>query len=172
MYKLRQFIRSIKNLVKWFPIIWKDRDWDDYYIWGVLKFKLKNQAEYIGGNDRYVGAKRDAEIMMLCVRLIDKLQEEYYTMEYQDYREADFNFIPSSYKPEYFELDIVEKSENLDDYFKKYPRIYKTVINADKMPFTRDSKVSIALNIAHINHNRARKLLFKLLERNIEGWWD
>ena len=170
--RLNRFIVSVKNLIRWFPIIWKDRDWDDHYIWEILKFKLKNQAKYIGDNDRYVGAKRDAEKIMLCVRLIDKLQEEYYTMEYQDYREADFNFIPSSSNPEYFELDIVEKSENLDDYFKKYPRIYKMVMNTDKMPFKRDTKAGIALNIAQINHDRARKLLFKILEKNIERWWD
>jgi hypothetical protein len=28
------------------------------------------------------------------------------------------------------------------------------------------------MNIGHINHSRARKLLFKIMEENIEGWWD
>jgi len=35
-----------------------------------------------------------------------------------------------------------------------------------------DDKQVIAMNIAHINHDRARKLLFKLMEENIERWWD
>jgi hypothetical protein len=45
-------------------------------------------------------------------------------------------------------------------------------------PFTlgdRDEseiKRIIAMNIAHINQDRARKLLFKIMEENIEGWWD
>jgi hypothetical protein len=76
MYKIKQFFKRIYNLYRWFPIIWKDQDWDDYYIWEVLKFKLKNQSKYIGTKDRHVSAKRDAEIMMLCTRLIDKLQTE------------------------------------------------------------------------------------------------
>ena len=33
-------------------------------------------------------------------------------------------------------------------------------------------KMSVAMNIGHINHIRARKLLFKLMEQNIEKWWD
>jgi hypothetical protein len=36
----------------------------------------------------------------------------------------------------------------------------------------REDKQVIAMNIGHINHDRARKLLFKIMEENIEGWWD
>ena len=88
MYKVKQFFKRIYNLYRWFPIIWNDQDWDDHYIFEILKFKLKNQAEYIGGKDRYIGAKRDAEIMMLCTRLIDKIQDEWYGREYLDYQKS------------------------------------------------------------------------------------
>ena len=30
----------------------------------------------------------------------------------------------------------------------------------------------IAMNIAHINQDRAHQLLFKIMEENIQGWWD
>jgi hypothetical protein len=33
-------------------------------------------------------------------------------------------------------------------------------------------KQRVAMNIAHINQDRARKLLFNILESQIEGWWD
>ena len=166
MWKIRRFIKRIKNLIRWFPIIWKDQDWDDHFIWEILKFKLKNQAEYIGYHDRHVSAKRDAEIMMLCVRLIEKVQSEYYIGEYMDYHESDYNWIDSESFPGMYELDIVQKSERFDKYFKKYPLIYKGV------PDLNAPKVRIAMQIAHTNHDRARKLLFNILEKNIEGWWD
>ena len=78
------FVKSfmaVKNLVRWFPIIIKDKDWDESFIYKILQFKLKNQAEYIATRDWHTNAKRDAEIMMTCVRLIDKINEEYYGME-------------------------------------------------------------------------------------------
>lgn len=53
LYNVKRFISNIKNVIRWLPVIWKDRDWDDYYIFEVLKFKLKNQAEYIGYHDRH-----------------------------------------------------------------------------------------------------------------------
>ena len=166
MRKIKRFIKRIKNLVRWFPIIWKDQDWDDHFIWEILKFKLKNQAEYIGYHDRHVSAKRDAEIMRLCIRLIEKVQSEYYAGEYMDYHESDYNWIDSESFPGMYELDIVEKSERFDEYFKKYPLIYRCV------PDLNAPEIKIALQIAHTNHSRARKLLFNILEQNIERWWD
>ena len=127
MYKIKQFFRRIYNLYRWFPIIWKDQDWDHSYIFEILKFKLKNQAEYIGYHDRYVLAKRDAEIMMTCVRLIDKVQDDYYRMEYHDYHKSELKFIDSESHPGSYEMEIEHISDNYEDYFKKYPRIYKQV---------------------------------------------
>lgn len=166
MWKIKQFFKRIKNLVRWFPIIWKDQDWDDYYIFEILKFKLKNQAEYIGYHDRHMSAKRDAEIMMLCVRLIEKVQDEYYAGEYHDYYKSEIKFIDSISHPGSYEMEEEYISENFDEYFKKYPLIYRMV------PDLNASKDRIAFEISRINEERAHKLLFKILEQNIRRWWD
>ncbi len=172
MWRIREFFSRIKNVLRWLPVIWRDRDWDDYFIWEILKFKLKNQAKHIGDRDRHTRAKHDAKVMNLCVRLIDKIEEEFYQMEYMDYADNLFSSRPSETHPGYFELDIEERSERYDEYFKKYPRIYKKVVEAEWMPFNRDSKAGIAMNIAHINEKRVQTLLFKILDQNIRAWWD
>jgi hypothetical protein len=164
MFKIKQFFRNIHNLIRWFPIIWKDRDWDDHFIFEILKFKLKNQAKYIGYHDRHLSAKRDTEIMMLCVRLIEKVQDEYYGCEYQNYNKTELRFIDSKDHPGMYEMEIEEISECFNEYFKKYPRIYKQVNGINRH--------NIAFNIAKINQERAHKLLFKILEQNITRWWD
>ena len=164
MYKIKQFFRRIYNLYRWFPIIWKDQDWDHSYIFEILKFKIKNQAEYIGHHDRYVLAKRDAEIMMTCVRLIDKIQDDYYGREYQDYHNSELTFDISESHPGHYEMGIKYISDHYEDYFKKYPRIYNQV--------KTDDKHRTAYNIAKVNEERAHKLLFKILEQNIRRWWD
>jgi hypothetical protein len=171
-YFHRDIIKGIKNLIRWFPTIWKDRDWDDHFIWEILKVKLKNQSNFIGRSGIHVSAKRDAEIMMTCVRLIDKIQTEYYQGEYMDYHQSNFHWDDCDDKPDYKQLRIEELSENFDEYFKIYPRIYKQVINAEKTIFSTDDKKGIAMNMAHINHQRALKLLFKVMENNILKWWD
>lgn len=172
MYRLKRFFRRIYNLYRWFPIIWKDQDWDDYYIWEILKFKLSNQSEYIGRYDRHMSAKRDAEIMMTCVRLINKIQTEYYQGEYIDYHETNFHFDECKDMLGHKQLRIEEVYENFDVYFKKYPLIHRKVLKMDKPIFKTNNRSGIAMNIAHLNHQRAVKLLFKILEENIERWWD
>lgn len=174
-YYHKDFINGVKNLWKWFPTIWKDRDWDDSFIFDLLIQKLKNQSKYIGKRDYHTRAKRDAEVMMTCVRLLEKVKMEVYGTEHIDYERSEWNFVPCINDPEYSTLEVNRIFENFDDYFKKYPRQYKRVLNGEINRFNRyktNDKYVIANEIAHENHERARKLLFKLLEQNIEKWWE
>ncbi len=41
-----------------------------------------------------------------------------------------------------------------------------------RRPIEEKDKQLIAMEIAHENQYRCRKLLFKIMERYIEGWWD
>ena len=104
---MRNFIDRIKNLIRWIPVILRDRDWDHYYIYEILKFKLKNQAEHLKNNP-YSDFDREYERMQTIIRLIDKVQTEYY----------------------------------IDTFLSRQ------------------------------KHNKARKLIFKMLEERIEGFWD
>ena len=169
--------QGIKNLWYWFPVIWKDRDWDDHFIFEVLKHKLKSQAKYIGGRDRHTRAQLDAKRMRLCVKLIEKVQDESYQMEYMDYHKDRVWFTDCEDRPGSSQYNSEEVWENYNDYFKKYPLVYKQVMKGAG-PFTLDGrdeadmKKIIAQNIAHVNQERVQKLLFKMLEENIRGWWD
>jgi hypothetical protein len=169
--------QGIKNLIYWFPIIWKDRNWDDHYIFEILQHKLVAQANYIGRRDFHTRAQLDAKRMRLCVKLIDKVQEEDYAMEYMDYAKDRVWFTPCEDREGSSLYNSETVWEKYDDYFKKYPLVYKRVLKGEGV-FTLDGrdesemKRIIAMNIGHINHDRARKLLFKIMEQNIEGWWD
>ncbi len=166
---------GVKNLIYWFPIIWKDRNWDSHYIFEIMKHKLSSQADYIGRRDFHTRAQLDAKRMRLCVKLMKLVQDEFYSHEYFDYHKTKHWFEDVPEKPGYSSWESRTLEENFDDYFKKYPLIYKKVLNG-KGPIDRegreDDKHLIAMSIGHINHDRARKLLFKIMEENIEGWWD
>ena len=44
-YYYRIVTQGIKNLWRWFPIIWNDHDWDHTFIFKILRFKLQNTAD-------------------------------------------------------------------------------------------------------------------------------
>ena len=157
---------GVAKLIYWFPIIWKDKDWDHSYIYTILEHKLKAQAKYIGSRDIHTLAQRDAEKMMTCVRLLEKDKDGFYECEYLDY----FN-----HKRWYKSPPSGEEDGKFDEYFAKYPLIYKRVLNGEGPYDIKGqylNKQFIAMNIAEINQDRAHKLSFKIMEQNIKGWWD
>jgi hypothetical protein len=170
---IREFITGVKNLIKWFPIIWNDRDWDHTFIYKILQFKLTQQSKYIGGHNRHVSAIRDSNRMDLIAKLLELNSNEFYDIEYMDYHESEMVWLDVPDRPDLKELDIVELSNNFDEYFKKYPNMYRRVLKMDEPIFELDStKKTIAMNIAHYNQKRCHNLIFKLLETNIEKFWD
>ena len=141
--------------------------------------------EYIKEKGFHINSDLDAKRMMLCVKLMEKVQEEFYVMEYMDYEDKDFFFVPTGDDIEddlggyYMETRL--KKENLNDFFKKYPLVYKKIVTNKKHQIFKidnedltsyDVKSRIALNIGRYNHERAKKLLFKVLSENIERWWN
>ena len=176
-YYHKYFKQGVKNIWYWFPIIWKDRNWDDHYIFEILKHKLKAQAKYIGKRDFHTRAQLDAKRMRLCIELINKVQEEEYSSEYMDYHRDRVWFTDCEDRPGSSLYNTEEIWEKYDDYFAKYPLIYKRVMKGEGV-FTlngrdeKDMKGIIAMNIGHINQQRAQDLLFKILNENINGWWD
>ena len=166
---------GIKNIIYWLPIIWKDRHWDSHYIFEILKHKLKAQANYIGGRGFHTRAHQDARRMRLCVKLMQKIQDDDYAMEYMDYHKDRIWFTDCEDRPDSSLMNSEQIWEKFDDYFKKYPLIYKRVMNGEgvfKREGREDDKQIIAMNIAYINQDRAHKLLFKIMEENILKWWD
>lgn len=168
---LKNIKQGLINLYLWFPIIWKDRNWDHSFIFDILKFKLKQQSLYIGSKDRHTRAKIDARNMIICVDLIEKIQDGFYEMEFFDYHKNKNWTEELDNKPGLYTLKSEPIWEKFDDYFKLYPLVYKKIIKEGGI-FKNDTKYHIAMNIGRMNQKRAQDLLFKIINENINGWWD
>lgn len=172
-----EFIRGIRSIWYWLPVVWKDRNWDSHYIYEVLKHKLKAQSQYIGRRDLHTRAQQDARNMRWCVSLIQKEQDEFYAMEYMDFEKSNFRFEPCKDKEDFSELHIDVQEYDYEPYFKKYPLIYKRVLNGEgifniNVEGEYNKQHRIAMNIAHINQDRCHRLLFKILNNEFLNWWD
>ena len=171
-YIHKNIYQGILNLIKWFKIVWKDRDYDDHFIFEVLKFKIEKTAKFTERRKWFVGWEHEVSRMKMCVKLIQRIQDEYYGMEYYDYQESTFEFIEVDDKDENGEKSFQLKSDivkdNLDEYIKKYPNTYKKVIKE----FPDRSKRSICLFMGNEMHKKAKRILFKTLDKHIEHWWD
>lgn len=174
---LRDIRIGIRNLRRWFTVIWRDRDWDPHFIYEIMARKLEQQAYHIADNDRHVSAARDAEKMLLCARLIRIQQEEMYRIEYLDYYKETHEMIPTDETKKWYTVESTPVEDRLSEYFAKYPRQHQRVLSGEinwfGRPAAKDkSPHEIALEIGLENQERSRQLLFKIFADNIESWWN
>lgn len=158
-YLHKHLYYGIKNLIVWFPYIWSDRNWDMYYILKILQFKIKRTADSIEKNDIYVGCEIDVQKMRTCIRLIDKIQNSEYELEYQEYCTSNLEIKLLGSAPK----------NNAQEYFKKYPNDYRRLSSEDKKERSEFSK---ALIISTNRQQRALNLLFEFIKHNIQRWGD
>lgn len=156
LYDIKQ---GTENLIKWFPIIWNDRDWDRHFIFKILRFKLQNVEECIR-NGCHLNCEKDADDIKLCYLLLDRIiKDEYYENASKEFSEkwgeSDFEFIDVPDKPEYQELNIRYENdpnnEREEERGKEVQKLFK-----------------------HENYlkNQDINMLFDKMRKHILKWWD
>jgi hypothetical protein len=82
MYKIKNKIRQIRKILRWIPILWRDRDWDYYYVYEILKQKLIDTEAYIRKDGLHVFNEHDADSIKTAIEMIEKVQTEYHLDKY------------------------------------------------------------------------------------------
>ena len=82
MYRIKNKIRQFRKLIRWIPIIWRDRDWDYYFVYEILKQKLVDTEKYIRKDGLHVFNEHDADSIKTAIEMIEKVQTEYHLDKY------------------------------------------------------------------------------------------
>jgi hypothetical protein len=165
---LKTFLTGCNNLIKWTPTIWKQRDWDHTFILDILEKKIEFQRKELVSSNRHTRIETDNRDMTIVLNLIERVREEYYGVEYLDYRETKFRFEDVEDKPDIKSLHLDILQEDDDKYLSKYPLIVRKVLK-DKPDI---DKSTLCFWVASYNHERANDLLFKILRERMAWWWD
>lgn len=127
-------------------------------------------AESHGKTMPYVGSERNVEIMNTIVRLIDKFQTEHYLHEYFNYLDKDHTFVKIE-GTDFFEVKTKNVRDDLDEYFSKYPLLKNRAVNHEYYK-KEPSSENLAISMGFVQHEKAKRLIFELLNRNVEKWWE
>jgi len=156
--------RQIKRVINFMPIIWRGADWDYRYAIDLFAYQLSRTADYIENNNRYVNAKPDSKRIRIAIKLMEKVYEEEYAMEYMDkieskYGKSNLNFVETtdldrSGDPYYNMVEVWERD---------YTESEQLLIEEEKNALMHDSRAK---------QKKAHKLLWNYIEHNIQGWWD
>jgi len=171
-WRIKEFIDGLINIIRWIPVIYKDRDWDDYYIMKLLQKKIEHQRDYIVKHNRHTRVDEDNFWMTVVLNLIEREHESFYSLEKYDYEKTNIEFVELATSPGRYEIKETVEIDNLDEYLVKYPasvcRVKK--LHPDKDFSSRRSM--LAHYVGTHNQERCRNLLFEILKRYSNRWWD
>jgi hypothetical protein len=168
-WRVRYFLEGIKNIIRWIPTLYHDRDWDGVYILKILQKKIEFQRKELVNANRHMDIDRDNRYMTLALNLLERVKEEYYSLECMDYWDNDISFEDVPDKPNLKSIEIETTAERFDDYLNKYPSSVRAII---KEHGEQDDKKRLCLMVSYYNHNKANKILFRVLEERLYQWWD
>lgn len=122
--KFRDFWRSIRygvpNLIKWTPIIWKDRDFDGAYFEDIIRFKLYNMMKFFYGPDTHImNAHKYAEQIEEVLCLFNRLENDNYIEDidpnyFNKYLENNSAFLNRTTEERLKEIEIHMKANELE----------------------------------------------------------
>jgi len=168
-WRIRNFLTSCNNLIKWFPTIWNDRDWDGHFILKILQKKIEFQRKELVNANRHTRIESDNRDMTLALNLLERVKEEYYSLECMDYWDSEIVFDDVPENPKLKSIEVNTTTERYDDYLSKYPSSVRALTKEHGEEL---DKQRLCLLVSYYNHKKANKLLFRVLEERLAYWWD
>ncbi|MHA1700683.1 MAG: hypothetical protein ACTSWK_00270 [Promethearchaeota archaeon] len=164
MEKIKTFFRSIKygieNLIIWTSVIWKDRNWDHWYLYKILQFKLIQMEKLHRKYGHAVNSIKTADQIKICINLLKRLIEDDYDESIfknhnKKWGEAHFNWDECKDRKDCRSLRITRDNVKTDKEIKQ-----------ERKEFNRLCKHEAKLR------KQDNDYLFKLMNKYIQGWWD
>lgn len=78
---LKRFRNGFMNIVRWARIIWNDCDYSCESLLDVMRFKLRNMANYHELHGHLVNNGKHARQMRICAELCRRLSEDNYSVQ-------------------------------------------------------------------------------------------
>ena len=156
----KRIYNRIVNLIKWFPIIYNDRNWDQCFFYKIMKFKLEQMEKFQRIHGISIDSKQYAKQIKLCINLLHRIMEDDYINNAlipheKKWGEAKFLFESCPENDSYTELNIkVEKAITEDEIKQEHKERMRLYNHCDIMK------------------QQDLDLLFKNLKKYVEGWWD
>ena len=168
-YPFRDFFRRVRNVCRWLPTIWNDRDWDHSYITEILIRKLEFTRDFYLSDKPYSSeAKRTAdEIQEAITRLhqtrdswefyedpaLEQLEQKWgrTTLKAVPYEYAEDGSVLTYQMETVYDIEKVYTPEQKEQYSTEYRETFRQVRK---------------------QHMKDKVKAYEYIAKNIEKWWD
>jgi hypothetical protein len=162
MYRIKIFFRQCHNVLRWLPVIWKDRDWDSHYFNEILIKKLEHKRDFfLSDKTHLVRAKETAEQIQTAIDKLHKTRDSWEFYECIHMQEMDakwgegvLRFVPiegTNTEEMFIDHDGVKTPEDEEQYIKEFKE---------------------GRNKAEKQYKKDKREAYKYLADHIDYWWD
>jgi hypothetical protein len=166
-YPFRDFYRRVKNVLRWLPTIWKDRDWDNSYITEILIKKLELTRDF------YLSDKaHSVEAGNIAREIQDAIERLHMTRDSWEFHEAPaMEELEQKWGLTAFSFEPYECNENGEVI--TYEMKSKTEkVNTEEEEEQYRIEFGKALDTARKQYRKDKKDAYKFIAKNIDKWWD
>jgi hypothetical protein len=162
MYRIKVFFRQCYNVIRWLPVIWRDRDWDHHYFNEILIKKLEHKRDFFLSDRTHLArAKETAEQIQTAINMLHQTRDSWEFYDCVVLQELDakwgegvvrFEPIPGTDSSEmHIDHDGVKTKEDKDQYAKEFAKLS---------------------NEASKRYKHDKRSAYKYLADHIDYWWD
>lgn len=142
-------IEGISNLIYWIPVVWKDRQFDEYFLFRIAQHKLDYMEKFFRSKDAHVAdaltvADNIHKATELLIYIMDNKSEE---DGYAEYHEK-------------YPLIETDDLDNLVEYLNR--KRNEEEMNLFQECIKREEEI----------YSSKMNELGELLKREIGNWWD
>ena len=150
----------VKNLIRWSPVIFRDRDWDHSYLLIILRTKVAYMLQFHMKRQSFEGVEQEIERMSEVVSALDRLISDQYEERLCD------NVYQKWGNPVYVHRESA-----------KYPDCFEveTLFENVKTPEDRElceMQLRKAWDRAEKERQRDLNFVCNTLKKHLFDWWD
>jgi hypothetical protein len=168
-YPFRDFYRRVRNVLRWLPTIWKDRDWDNSYITEILIRKLEFTRDFYLSDKPYSSeAKRTADEIQEAITRLHQTRDSWEFYEDPALEQLELKWGQTTYKSIPYQYDkdgnvLTYRMETVYDKEKVYTPEHKE-------QYSKEFKE--VLQTARKQYMKDKIKAYKFIAKNIDKWWD
>lgn len=146
-------IEGIKNIIKWFPVIYKDKQFDHSYLLTILEFKFSLMEDYFRNHGLASTSKKDAKRIQLCKNLCKRINEGYHDNVYMlhDKKWGSIKMLID----EKGHLQFIRENSKTPEDFQKESSEFRKLMKKEQYLQKQDQEV-----------------LSQTMKKYMTGWWD
>lgn len=149
-WKILIFKESCERLFKWFPILYRDRDWDQNFLFEIIQFKMKCMRDHLDkfGDEVWVSRQRKIKQLKTCEMLLERLMNNNYCEFEYDEINKKYGKVRLGRKGMYRAKALREKDK------KEELKEFRRLMRKEKLMYKQDMD-----------------LFCKIFSKHSGGWW-